>query len=226
MTSLHDLVRRSHPSKIAITVALFVGVVAVPWLGHETVEGETASLDTRVLLALRKASDLNVPAGPHWLQNYFENMTSLGSLAVLATIVFFTVLLLYLAKRSAAAGFLALSAFGAWCISNVVKTLVNRPRPPIVPHLVEVHDASFPSGHSTVSAATYLALALIGTALGSIPAHRPIFYGAAALVVIMIGMSRVYLGVHYPSDVLAGWIIGTSWTLLCWRFFRASILIC
>jgi len=67
MTSLHNLVRRSHPSKIAITVALFVGVVAVPWLGHETVEGETASLDTRVLLALRKASDLNVPAGPHWL---------------------------------------------------------------------------------------------------------------------------------------------------------------
>ncbi len=214
---------RRHSSDVAIAAALLVAVVALPWLGHETAEGETANFDTLALLALRNASDLAIPIGPHWLLNYFQNMTSLGSLTVLGTAVIFTVVFLLLAKRRAAAGFIATSAFGAWLISNLVKAAIDRPRPSIVPHLADVHDASFPSGHATVSAATYIALAMLATALGRNPTRAPFFYGSAVFLTLMVGASRIYLGVHYPSDVIAGWSIGSGWAVLCWRFFRKSI---
>jgi len=164
-------------------------VVALAWLGHETVESETANLDTRILLALRNATSPELPAGPHWLLNYFQNMTSRGSVTVLAFIVFFTAALLRLDSRRAAAAFPATASAGAWAIGNLVKNVVDRPRPSIVSHLAEVHDASLPGGHTTVSTATYPALALLAAALVNTPGRAQFFYGLAFFLAFVIGAS-------------------------------------
>jgi undecaprenyl-diphosphatase len=117
--------------------------------------------------------------------------------------------------------FVVVASSGGWLLNHVLKELFGRARPDVVPHLREVLTLSFPSGHAMTSAAVYLTL---GALLMRISKRRLTkFYcmGAAMLLTALVGASRVYLGVHYPTDVLAGWLLGLSWALLCWLVERA-----
>jgi undecaprenyl-diphosphatase len=100
--------------------------------------------------------------------------------------------------------------------SEGLKDLYGRPRPELVPHGSYVYSASFPSGHSTLSAATFMTLAVLIASLEPNRGTKRMVFILAALLVLGIGFSRVYLGVHWPSDVLAGWCLGAAWALAAW----------
>ncbi|SNB61718.1 undecaprenyl-diphosphatase [Arboricoccus pini] len=185
-------------------------------LAEQVATGGTRGFDEMILLGLRHADDPSAPLGPKWLQIAALDLTSLGSIAVLClltTLVFFYLLLI---RRRALALLVAVALGGGLLAMPLLKRGFDRPRPNLVPHMVDVYTQSFPSGHAMLSAIVYLTLGALvaraqkelGTAIFAI--------GAAILLTLLIGASRVYLAVHWPSDVLAGWAIGAAWALLCW----------
>ena len=185
-------------------------------LAQEVGEGSTEALDRKILLSLRNPADLSDPIGPRWLEETMRDITGLGSVF---TIVFLTGAV---AAYLALSGKLRIGAFvvgavgGGVVVSTVLKLFYHRPRPDLVPHGMEVFTASFPSGHAMMSAIAYLTLA---TLLARIDPRRRVkalvlFLGVS--MTVLVGVSRVYLGVHWPSDVLAGWCVGAAWAALCW----------
>ncbi len=192
------------------------GVLAFVELADEVHEGEADRFDARVLTALRNPGDLSDPIGPPWLLETVRDVTSLGSHAVL-TLLVLTVggFLIGMGKRAAAA-FLVVAVGGGALLSALLKALFQRPWPEVVTHLVEVSTASFPSGHAMLAAITYLTLGAIVARV--VPSHRlrAYVFVIASILALLIGLSRLYLGVHWPTDVLAGWCVGASWALACW----------
>ncbi|MEO5938622.1 MAG: phosphatase PAP2 family protein [Sphingomonas sp.] len=196
---------------LGLLVVSLVGLGA--HLADELIEGEGWSFDTRLLLALRVPGHPQTPIGPHWLLQSATDITALGG----ATLMWLFGIaglawLLWVGKRAEAA-WIAVSLIGASLIDNGLKAWIARPRPALVPHLAQVTDASFPSGHAMVSAALYLTLALMLAEGAKSWAARGAIVAFGAVLAVLIGCSRVYLGVHWPSDVLAGWSFGTAWAL-------------
>jgi undecaprenyl-diphosphatase len=144
------------------------------------------------------------------------DITSLGGVTVLSLLTTLSVFYLLIIGKRITSLFLLLSVLGGWMISNAVKLGIARPRPDMVPHLVGVHDLSFPSGHAMLSAVTYLTLGLLLARTQASIAARYFFVVVATVLTLMIGLSRVYLGVHYPTDVLGGWSAGAAWACFCW----------
>jgi undecaprenyl-diphosphatase len=123
---------------------------------------------------------------------------------------------LLLARRPRTALLLLIGWAGAEGLSNGLKLLFSRPRPDLVPHAVEVTTASLPSGHALLAMAMYLSFAALIPGATSARPVRLYLLVVAVLLALLIGASRIYLGVHWPSDVLAGWAIGGAWAALIW----------
>jgi undecaprenyl-diphosphatase len=189
-------------------------------LASEVLEGETRRIDEAILLSLRQAGDPSLPIGPGWVGHAVRDITSLGGTTVLILVTLITIGYLLLAQRRRLAILLFLSVAGGWLISHALKLGVARPRPDIVGHLTEVNDFSFPSGHAMLSAVTYLTIAATLSQTQDRSAVRLYIISVAILLSLLIGLSRVYLGVHYPTDVLAGWCAGAVWATLCWLVGR------
>ncbi len=193
-------------------IALFVFLK----LASEITEGDTRSLDTRILRALRSADDPSKPAGPIWLEPMFMDFTSLGSPLVLGLVVLAVLGFLLLEGLYRTAVIVFATSVGGMIASEALKRIFARPRPSIVPHLREVVSSSFPSGHAMQSAVVYLTLAAILMRIIKGRLAKMYVLGIAILLTLLVGVSRVYLGVHYPTDVIGGWIIGFAWASLCW----------
>jgi undecaprenyl-diphosphatase len=185
-------------------------------LAGEVVEGDTAGFDRAILLALRDPSNRSNPIGPTWIEEAARDLTGLGGHAILGLIsVCVLIYLLMSGKRHAA--LLVLAAVGGGMIlSTLLKLGFERPRPDLVPHATRVYTASFPSGHAMLSAVTYLTLGALLARVESGRGVRAFLLGVAVAVTIIVGASRIYLGVHWPSDVLGGWCVGAAWACLCW----------
>lgn len=200
-----------------LILALLTGAV---WgfieLADEVVEGETNALDERLLLALRNPEDLSDPLGPHWLEEMGRDFTALGGVGVLTLITFSTLGFLLLRRQFHACLYIAVAVGGAIAMSSLLKMGFDRPRPDLVAHGSYVYTASFPSGHSMMASAVYFTLASLLASLELSGRVRAYFLAIAALFSLLVGISRVYLGVHWPTDVLAGWAAGIAWALLCW----------
>jgi len=182
----------------------------------EMIQGEPQAFDRWVLLALRNPGDLSDPIGPAWLELVYRDITSLGGAAVLTLMTAIVIGFLIVDEKRAAALFVLASVAGGTLLSAILKLVFARPRPDVVPHLVAVSSASFPSGHAMLSAVTYLTL---GVLLARVEARRRLRIYVLSLAVFLtmsIGVTRVFLGVHWPTDVLAGWCVGTAWATLCW----------
>jgi undecaprenyl-diphosphatase len=182
----------------------------------DVAEGDTTAFDRAVLLALRNPADLSDPIGPWWLEVMFEDLTSLGGTSVLTLITLAALGYLLMDGKRAAALLVAVSVGGGTLLSTLLKLGFERPRPDLVAHHVDVFTASFPSGHAMLSAVTYLTLGALLARVQARRRHKIYLLALAAFMALLIGFSRIYLGVHWPTDVLAGWAAGAAWALLCW----------
>ena len=199
-------------------------VVAAAWgfleLTDAVLEGGTRAFDRWMVRVLRQADDPATPVGPEWLQEMGRDATAFGGVGALT---FFTVVIagyLWLDRRGRTAVFLVVATVSGLLVSTGLKQLIDRPRPDLVPQLSHVATSSFPSGHSMLAAVVYLTLGALLAA--STPRRRLKIYAlvVAMVLAVSVGVSRVYLGVHYPTDVLAGWMAGLLWALLCWLVAR------
>lgn len=196
-----------------LAVAVLLGLFAV--LGSEMAEGETLAFDRQVLLGLRQAADPATPLGPAWLVRAMVDLTSLGGVAVLTLVTFLAAGFLLSSRKPALALFVLASVGGGALVGTLLKSLFLRARPDVVPHLVQVDSASFPSGHAMNSAVVYLTLgALLARSMGDWRI-RGYLLMVSMLLVVLIGFTRIYVGVHWPTDVLAGWAVGAAWAILC-----------
>lgn len=178
--------------------------------------GEVARIDEWLVLALRSPSDASDPLGPLWLEEMMRDFTALGGLAVLGLLSGAAILYLVLIRKRGTALMAFVAVGGGVVASLVLKDFFDRPRPELVPHGSHVYTQSFPSGHSMLSAVTYLTL---GAVLARIQTRRLLkayILLLALVVAALAGVSRVYLGVHWPSDVVAGWAAGSFWALAVW----------
>lgn len=178
------------------------------------------AFDTEILLAFRHAGQPDSPIGPLWLQGAMRDITSLGSASVLVLITAATIVYFLLIRRPATALFIFIAVAGGQVLSSLLKLGIDRPRPDLVSHLVDETSLSFPSGHAMLSAVTYLTLGSLAASF--LPDRRTKIFalGLAVLITLLVGLSRIYLGVHWPSDVLAGWCAGFAWAMLCWLVAR------
>lgn len=182
----------------------------------EVIEGDTHALDEALLLALRSPTDRGDPIGPPWLEVFGRDVTALGGFGLLGFITLAVAGFLALQGKRRAALFVLVAVAGGMALSVALKLGFDRPRPALVPHATLVVSASFPSGHSMLSASVYLTL---GALLARMQPGRWLklyVIALAVLVTLAVGISRVYLGVHWPTDVLAGWAAGASWAMICW----------
>lgn len=186
-------------------------------LTGDVLERDTHAFDAAVLLALREPSDLADPLGPAWMHEAARDITALGSIAVLTLLVVAAVGYLWVARERTRAWALLAGVGGAALGVQLAKDAFVRPRPDVVPHLAEVYTASFPSGHSTMSAAVYLVTGMLLAAAQRRVVLRAYIMLVAIVIVVLVGVSRVYVGVHWPTDVLAGWTLGTAWSIVVFR---------
>lgn len=205
-------VRRIPYILVGLTALLLWGFLSV---ADEVTDGETLAFDSAVTGFFREAGNPNDPWGPTWLEEAMRDVTGLGSFTVLGFVVIAAVVYLALSGKGRTALFVGFSVIGGTILSTGLKMLFDRPRPD-VEAVSRVFTASFPSGHATVSAVVYLTLGLL--LAEAIPGRhlKAYFIGLGIFMTLAVGLSRVYLGVHYPTDVLAGWSLGAAWALACW----------
>ena len=212
----------SHEISVLLSaVVLSAGAWAFIELADEVTEGEAKSVDETVLLALRNPADLGDPVGPGWVEEMGRDFTAMGSMGVLTLIALAVLGYLLLAGRNRACLFTLLAVAGGMLLSTLLKMAFDRPRPDLVPHDTVVYTASFPSGHAMMAAVTYLTLAAILSRVHTAPLLKAYLLIIAIVITLLVGVSRVYLGVHWPTDVLAGWAAGASWAALCWLVARS-----
>jgi undecaprenyl-diphosphatase len=207
--------RLAHLGELKL-VAAFLGVSALLLFGHivhAIARGQEWSLDRRILLALRKPGEPQVPIGPLWMEQSAIDISALGGFTLMWLLSAALIGLYLLTQHALEAGLFAVSVIGSSLLNAGVKRLIARPRPFVVPHLANVANGSFPSGHAMLSATAYLTLAVLTSHAMPHETDRIYVVAVTMLFVLAIGLSRIYLGVHWPSDVLGGWCLGAVWAL-------------
>lgn len=185
-------------------------------LASEVMEGDTQSMDTKIVRALRKADDPSKPIGPPWVEGVLEDLTALGGPTVTWLVMLSLTGYLLLQTKYRTALFVFVTAASGDLVNHAIKGVFSRERPTVVPHLRDAFSTSFPSGHSMESAIVYLTLAAMLMRIVDGRVTKAYCLGLAVLITGLVGVSRVFLGVHYPTDVIGGWIIGLFWASLCW----------
>ncbi|WP_210530211.1 phosphatase PAP2 family protein [Rubellimicrobium arenae] len=203
----------------ARTLVTLLVIAAGLWvfeaLADEVMEGGTHAVDETLLLALRSPTDLSDPIGPKAVETAMRDITALGGITVLTFVTLSVMGALALRRHGRSALFLGFAVGSGQILAHFAKALFDRPRPDLVPYGTEFVSTSFPSGHSLMAAVTWLTLAVMLARAERQRRMKVYWVTLAAIVTMMVGVSRVYLGVHWPSDVLAGWILGAAWALLC-----------
>ncbi|SFJ48170.1 phosphatase PAP2 family protein [Aerobium aerolatum] len=220
-TRFSDLVRGMRDLRIATVPVLLMallagGIYTFVAVANDVSENELQRFDNGLLLLFRQPGDVSAPIGPSWVAQSVVEITTLGGYPVLVTLVTAIAGFLLVYRKFGPAIFMVAAIVSGTGVSHLLKIVYDRPRPDIVDHLVATHTASFPSGHATMSAVVYLTLATMIVRLVDDVAVRIYVILMAVLLTFMVGMSRIYLGVHWPSDVIAGWALGTAWACLSW----------
>lgn len=209
---LHPLIGLMCVSALLFFVFIFLDIAS----------GGGRKLDSAILIALRTPGDLSKPIGPGWMLQSAIDLSALGGFTFIWLFTAVTTGFLALVKRWAALGIFLAAIVGASVLNALFKFSFHRDRPMVVPHLAEVSNSSFPSGHAMISAATYMTVGALLAHTQPSRAVRIYLLSLAAVLSILIGLSRLYLGVHWPSDVLAGWAFGSAWALLFWIISRGA----
>nr|WP_247711388.1 phosphatase PAP2 family protein [Qipengyuania gelatinilytica] len=197
--------------KALIAAAIcWTGFAMMVWL---VLNGRTGAFDEWGLLSYRTGADLH-PAGPEVIFESVRDVTALGGVFLRNLFALVAVVALLFLKLRREAFLYAATVITGWLANTGVKLLVGRERPQIVPHLTEAGGESFPSGHSFSAAVVYIGMAIAFAALSRNHTVRYTIIGFAMVLSAMVAWSRVMLGVHFPSDVTAGWLGGAGWAFL------------
>jgi undecaprenyl-diphosphatase len=210
--SLRDV----RPRTIVVLLLVAVAVWLFLEVADDVLAGETRRFDEGVMLAFRSPTDANDPVGATWVEELARDVTGLGSVVVLALLTVASAGFLMLQRKRHLAVYLVLAVATGTIGSSLLKWGFSRPRPDLAAHGHAIYTSSFPSGHSMMSAVVFLTLGVLLATAQSKRVMQVYVLAIAVLVTVAVGISRVYLGVHWPTDVLAGWAAGSGWALLCW----------
>lgn len=205
--------------ELAAVAALCVaggGVLAFIEIADDMTEADGVAFDEAVLAVLRPNPDPTDALGPPWLNTAMLDLTSLGGIAVLSLFAVAVVGFLLIQRKRLSAVMLTVGLAGGVAISEALKGAFERDRPPAEVQAVETINASFPSGHALLSTVFYLTLAVM--LAHALPQRRLKAYvlTIGLLTAVIVGISRVWLGAHWASDVMAGWSLGAAWAMICW----------
>ena len=196
-------------------ILVSIGLFGFIKLAEEVAEGEVLSFDQRVLLWFRNQADLTDPIGPEWLEVVVRDITALGGLFTLVLLTLAACGYLWLRRQHHLALYVAVSVASGSLLNTLLKSFFSRPRPDLVPHETTAALSSFPSGHAMMSALVFLTLGAL-LSLSSDDRHIKIYILSwSVTLTVLVGISRIYLGVHWPTDILAGWIAGATWAIIC-----------
>jgi undecaprenyl-diphosphatase len=201
---------------LVAVLILVGGVYTFAWISDLVTRGSVQHFDEAALHALRNPANPAEPVGPRWVSEAARDITGLGGPAVLVIVTAAVAGYLVIRRMFGLLAVLLAANLGGLANTLLLKYIYERPRPEIVPYLSHVYTTSFPSGHSMLAAVVYLTLGTLLARLVSQYRHKIYIVGVAMVITILVGISRVYMGVHYPSDVLAGWAAGLSWAVLVW----------
>lgn len=207
---------RGEITAVAAMLILAGSLLAFIDIAEDFSEGEARSFDTDVLHAFHPGPDPADPIGPAWFDHAVQDFTALGSLAVLITIALIVIGFMVMQRRRLQALMLGLSLAGGLGLSEVLKQVFERTRPPEIYHAAGYLNASFPSGHALLSTVFYVTLGAMLARTLKTRAQKVYALAIGLLLAMLVGASRVYLGVHWASDVLAGWCVGAAWAMACW----------
>ncbi len=213
---------QTQPSLKPLTVALIVVVLLWGGLAAFTAaaEGSATQIERQIVLALRSADDPARMIGSRWMEEIMRDFTALGGYAVLTIVVVTATVFFRLTTTDVQAKFLLATTVGGYVVGMTLKLVVGRERPAIVPHLSHVDSSSLPSVHSMMSTVVYLTIGLLLAGRQRDSRVRRLLVGLPLILTVLVGCSRVFMGVHYPSDVLAGWTAGLLWTAAAFRMDR------
>lgn len=202
---------------------IMIGLIGIIMLVHsffeiaeEVDEGDTHKIDTSIIMLMRDGNDPANSWGPLWLQETMRDISGLGGIVILTLMTIGAVLYLFMKGKKGQALYLLLTVSIGTLFANLLKFSYARPRPDLVPHGSYVFTDSFPSGHSMMSAVVYLSIGMLLARAHETTAMKMYFIGTAVFLALIIGISRIYLGVHWPSDVLAGWVAGAICAMIFW----------
>jgi len=222
--SLISIINWTRRREIVVLLAVLM-VVLGTWvfinLADEVKEKDTQNFDERIVIAMRRPENRAIPIGPPWLHEVGRDITALGGVAVLSGLTMVVAGFLVMRKQYHALWLVLIATFGGLALSTLLKSIIARDRPTVVPHLSYVTTSSFPSGHSMLAAVAYLTLGSLLARLVVEWRVKNYILVVGLLVTFLVGVSRVYMGVHYPTDVLAGWAAGLVWASICWLVARA-----
>jgi undecaprenyl-diphosphatase len=215
--------RPEYVAEIGIII-ISLGLLGFVTLSGEVIEGETQSFDQQLLLWFRNSNDLSDPIGPPWLEVVIRDISALGGLTMLGMLTLAACGYLWLHRQPRLAVFIALAVTTGSLLNTLLKALFGRARPDIVPHGTSAALSSFPSGHAMMSAMVFLTLgALLSLSTDDNRVKLYILCWSVVLT-LLVGISRVYLGVHWPTDIIAGWMAGATWALVCLLLSRRFVL--
>jgi undecaprenyl-diphosphatase len=179
--------------------------------------GATLKFDRYVMFAFRSsANNFSAPVGPLWVQEMARDVTALGSFSVLGLLLVAVTGYLLLVRKREQALLVLVAVLGGVVVNSLLKLAFGRPRQDLFAAAARVFTASFPSDHAALSTIAYMTLAALLARTIASRAVRIYLMAVAIALVVLVGASRVYLGVHYPTDILAGWCVGSAWALTCW----------
>lgn len=210
------LAARSELSAVFALLVAGVGVLAFLNIADEVVEGETQTIDQAILMMFRVNGDPGVPVGGRWLREAVGDITALGGWTVLTLFVLLVVGFLVSLRRRREALLLLVAAMGGTALGQALKGVFGRERPDEAWRLVDAIHTSFPSGHAMMSAVIYLTFGALMARFANRTRVKVFGLTTGIVLTVLVGVSRVYLGVHWPSDVLAGWCVGAAWAMACW----------
>jgi len=208
---------------LAALLVAGVGVAAFMEIAGEVNEGDSQAFDQAVLSALRPyADDPARPWGPWWLKEAAGDVTALGGIAVLGLFALIVAAFLLIQRKWLSSLLLALGLASGVALSEGLKAVFERERPPAAAQAVETINASFPSGHALLSTVFYLSVGVMLTRAFPRRRFKAFVLGVAILLALLVGLSRIYLGAHWASDVFAGWAVGAAWAMALWLVSYAA----
>ncbi len=216
LSKLWSTLRGQVPPILMVLVLVAGGIWLFVVLADLVEAGTLQAFDERVLLAFREPDDPTELLGPQWMEVVVRDITALGGVAVLSMVTFAVVGYLVLRGRQRTALFVMVAVVSGGLLTFWLKDAFGRERPGLVPFLDPVHTAAFPSGHTKMATTTYLTLAVLLARTEKRRRVRAYLVAVATGLAILVGISRVSLAVHWPTDVLAGWAAGAVWALLGW----------